>query len=107
MQIGSLRHRIALESFTTSSDGMGGGTATWATEVLNLPAAIWPTSAKEQRQAAAPTMSISHQIRIRYYEGISAAWRVKFGTRYFSITSIVDFEERHIYMDLLCREVLT
>jgi SPP1 family predicted phage head-tail adaptor len=82
-----------------------GGTTNVYTAEDTVYAAIWPTSAKEQKQAAAPQMTITHQIRIRYYEGLSASWRIKYGTRYFSIVSIIDFEERRIYMDLLCREV--
>jgi SPP1 family predicted phage head-tail adaptor len=85
---------------------MGGSAQVWSTQDT-ISGTLWPTSAKEQKQAASPTMSITHQIRIRYYEGIKGSWRIKKGTRYFSIVSIVDFEERHIYMDLLCREVLT
>jgi SPP1 family predicted phage head-tail adaptor len=84
---------------------MGGVDSVWAT-VATVRAAIWPTSAKEQKEAAAPVMTMTHQIRIRYYSGLLASYRVKFGTRYFSIVSIVDREERHVQMDLLCREVV-
>jgi SPP1 family predicted phage head-tail adaptor len=84
---------------------MGGTVDVWAT-VATVRAAIWPVSVSEQRRAAAPTAVGTHQIRIRYYAGLSAAWRVKFGTRYFSIVSVVDKEERHVQMNLLCKEVL-
>jgi len=100
-----LPHSIELQSYTSTPDGMGGETSVWATE-KTVWAAIWPVSVSEQRRAAAPTAVGTHQIRIRYYAGLSAAWRVKFGTRYFSIVSVVDKEERHVQMDLLCREVM-
>ena len=77
----------------------------WAT-VATVRAGIWPVSVAEQRRAAAPTAVGTHQIRLRYYAGLSAAWRVKFSDRYFSIVSIVDKEERHVQMDLLCKEVI-
>jgi SPP1 family predicted phage head-tail adaptor len=83
-----------------------GGTVDVFSTVATIRAGIWPVSVSEQRRAAAPTAVGTHQIRIRYYAGLSAAWRVKFGARYFSIVSVVDKEERHVQMDLLCREVM-
>lgn len=106
MRSGDLRHTIELQSYTSTPDGMGGETASWSTEAT-VRAAIWPVSVNEQLRAAAPTAVGTHKIRIRYYSGLSAAWRVKFGTRYFSIVSVVDANEKHEQIDLLCREVLS
>jgi len=105
MRSGDLRHSIELQSATAVSDGMGGETLTWSTQAT-VRAAIWHGSATEQTRAAAPTMTITHTIRIRYYAGIGASWRIKFGTRYFSIGAIFDKDEKHVQMDLLCKEVL-
>lgn len=105
MRPGDLRHSIELQAATNVADGMGGVTSTWATQAA-VRSAIWPTSATEQKRAGAPTMTITHTIRIRHYAGLLASWRVKFGTRYFSIVSIVDENEKHVQMDLLCREVV-
>lgn len=105
MNSGALRHSIELQSFTSTPDGMGGFTRAWAT-AATIRAAIWPTSAVEQKRADAPTMAVTHTIRIRSYSGMSASWRVKFGTRYFSIVSIIDKDEKRVQMDLLCREVM-
>jgi SPP1 family predicted phage head-tail adaptor len=102
---GIYEHTIELQSSTFVSDGMGGSSSTWATET-RVRAAIWPTSVTEQIRAASPAMVGTHKIRIRYYDGIKASWRVLFGTRYFSIVAIVDKDEKHVQMDLLCREVL-
>ena len=105
MNAGAMRHQIELQSFTSTPDGMGGTVDVFST-VDTVWAAIWPTSASEHKKAASPTMVASHQVRIRYYAGLSAAWRLKLGSRYFSIVSIIDKEERHVQMDLLCNEVL-
>ena len=106
MRSGDLRHSIELQSYTSTPNGMGGFLQSWST-TATVWAAIWPTSASEQKKAAAPTMVATHQIRIRYYPGLSAAWRVRFGLRYFSIVSIVNHEEHNVQVDLLCREVVT
>ena len=75
MNSGALRHSVELQSSSSVPDGMGGETTSWAT-VATVRAAIWPTSAKEQKQAATPTMVATHQVRIRFYSGIQAEWRV-------------------------------
>jgi len=105
MRSGDLRHSVDLQSTASVPDGMGGDTLTWSTQAT-VRAAIWPVSVKEQVRAGAETMVGTHNVRIRYLPGVSAAWRVKFGARYFSIVSIVDHEERNVQMDLLCREVM-
>jgi SPP1 family predicted phage head-tail adaptor len=84
---------------------MGGESLVWSTQGT-VRAALWPVSANEKIRAASPTMTLTHRIRIRYYSGIGPDWRVKFGSRYFSIESIINHEERGVQMDLLCREVV-
>jgi len=84
---------------------MGGEQTSWNTEDT-VRAAIWPASAAEQLKAGAQTMTATHRIQIRYYDGLAPSWRVKFGTRYFSIVSIIDKDEKHVQMDLICREVV-
>jgi len=106
LRIGGLRHRVELQAFTSVSDGMGGQTNTWTTEDA-VRAAIWPVSAAEQVRAGAQAMTATHRIQIRYYDGLKPSWRVKFGSRYFSIVSIIDKDEKHAQVDLLCREVIS
>jgi len=105
LRIGDLRHKIELQSFTSVSDGMGGFTKTWA-RVAFVRAAIWPIPAKEQILAASPTMIGTHRVRIRYYGDLTPAWRILFGTRYFSIVSIINPNEKNQMQELLCKEVL-
>lgn len=103
MRIGDLRHQITLQAPTRIADGMGGFTVAWV-DMATVWAAIWPVSATEQIQAAQPVMTVSHRIRMRYLAGVKAAWRVKFGNRYFNIVSIVNPNERNQMLDLLCKE---
>lgn len=103
MQIGSMNNRIAIQAYTSVADGMGGFTNTYATW-KTVWAAIWPNSAKDVIQANAPTMVVSHRIRIRYLSGLTTKHRVLFGTRYFSIVSIINPSEKGEWMDLLCKE---
>jgi len=104
-QTGALKEIITIESKTDVADGMGGFTS-WATRsgMGAVPAALWPVKAVETEQNMAIVMNVSHQIRIRYRAGILPADRVKYGTRYFNIISILNKEERGVYLDLMCKE---
>jgi len=104
MPIGDLNKLISIIGTTRISDDMGGFIETDTTIASNIWAAIWPISASEQVQAMSTTMTISHRIRIRYRSVLKSFWRIKFGTRYFSIVSIVNPSERNEWLDLMCKE---
>lgn len=103
MGIGDLNKRMSIQSPTQTADGMGGWTTTYAT-VATVWAAVWPTSAKETLKAGQTSMEITHRIRIRYRAGVDPSYRILFGTRYFSIMSIINVGERGEWLELLCKE---
>lgn len=102
--IGDLNKRIDLIATTKVGDGMGGFTETDITVASSIPAAIWPTSAKDITAMNSTTMIISHRVRIRYRSVLRSSWRLKFGNRYFAIVSIIDPNEEHKMLDLMCKE---
>jgi len=106
MQAGSLRHRIEIQHRTEASDGIGGKTTTW-TRYCYARAGIWPLKASEALEAMRLEHRITHRIRIRYISGIEASMRIKFGTRYFDIVSIINREERNKELDLMATEGTT
>ena len=103
MNIGSLNKRIELQSQTRTADGMGGWTTVWATSATVF-AAIWPTSANETVEANAPSMVVSHKIRIRYLSTLKASWRVKHGTKYYAIVAIINPSTGNRYLDIMAKE---
>lgn len=105
MKIAELRHQITIQEKVQTADGMGGFTETLTT-VHETWAAIWPVSAKEIRENMRVEANISHNIRIRYRSGISHAMTVLFGARTFEIKGIINFEERNIWLDMVCNERL-
>lgn len=102
-KIGSLNKRITLQYQTKTADGLGGFTVVW-NDAATVWAGIWPVSAGEQVRAQATTMIISHRIRIRYRSAFKSSYRIKFGTRYFSIVSIINPNECGEWLDLMCKE---
>ena len=103
--IGDLNKRIILQYETKVSDSMGGFTSTWV-DAATVWAAIWPTSAAELVQSMQTDMVISHRIRIRFRSVLRPSWRIKFGTRYFNIVSIINPNEKNEYLDIMAREAV-
>jgi SPP1 family predicted phage head-tail adaptor len=104
MRIGELNKLVTIQYQTKATDSMGGFTVTWA-DLGTVWAAIWPVSAKETVQAGQNIMAITARVRIRYRSGFKPDWRIKYGDKYFSISSIINPEMRNEWLDLLCREV--
>lgn len=103
MRLGDLNKRIALEYQTRTADGMGGAVSTWV-EAETVWAAVWPTAAKEAVEGGQTVQTITHRIRIRGREDVRASWRIRYGTRYFAIVSLINPNEQGRWLDILCRE---
>ena len=103
---GALRHRIAIEADSVTSDGGGGLDKPWATPttVAKVWAAIQPLRGAERLKAQQLEESITHKITIRYRTGISPSQRVNFKGRIFNIRSVINVEERNRWLELLCEE---
>lgn len=108
MRAGQLRHRIAIQVQTDTTDNMGGFTVAWA-DVAGLdsvPAAIWDLKSTERIDAMKLEEQITHRIRIRYRSGITTKHRIYWEqkSKTFNIISIINPDQRDIYLDMLCTE---
>lgn len=104
MKAGDLKNSIELQSQVRTPDGLGGFYSTWLT-TCTIWAAIWPVSAKETIEGARPVSAITHRIRIRYRHGVKTSQRIKFGSKYFSIESVINPNTDYKALDLMAREV--
>ena len=109
MRAGNLRHRLTIQKPTEVSDGMGGVTTTWST-LITIWGAIWPLRGQEYMSAMQTTSEVTHKIRIRQLptnkrSDFSSKCRILFGSRYFEIESIINPDERDIYLELMCKEI--
>jgi SPP1 family predicted phage head-tail adaptor len=103
MRGGDLRHKIYFQDKSASSDGMGGSTWTWS-DSFAAWAGIWPVSANEVIKNEALEHQITHRIRVRYESRIEPKLRIRFGSRYFEIVSIINPNERGIVLDIMATE---
>ena len=105
MRAGRLRHQVAIQTATTAQDAYGQPVKTWAT-TATVWGAVEPIGGKEAYRAQAERADLSHLVVIRYRSGVTPMTRILFGTRTMDIESVVDPEERHRELHLLCREVV-
>lgn len=103
MYAGGMRHWISLQSPSETRDVYGGVTVSWTTQ-LKTWAEIDPPKGREYFAAGQKQAEITTRVRIRYCSCADNDWRVKFGTRYFDINSIIDSDERHVEQILMCTE---
>lgn len=108
IKAGELRHRIQIQTFTESQNASGetirlwppsGGTSTptWAS--------VAPLQGVEKLAAMQVNASATHQVKMRYHEGLNAANRIVFNNRIFDINSVLDTLERRIEHVCVCQEL--
>ena len=106
---GKMRHRIAFQSFTGAVDSFGDpqhdDDAQWKDEAT-LWAAIDPVSGKELYVVQQSQSEVTHKVRCRYRASLTTAMRIKYGSRKFKILSIIDWEERHESLLIMCKELV-
>ena len=104
MKAGRLRHKVLIESETITQDAYGAPTRTWAT-FATVWASVMPLSGREYFEAGKTMSDVSTRIQIRYGTGITPQMRVKFGTRIYSIVSVINMDERNKEIELFCKEI--
>jgi len=106
MNAGKLNKRIRIEQQAANSpakDEFGAPSYSWGL-FKEVWAEITPVSGREfwaQQQAQS---EITHRIRIRYLSGVLATMRITFGSRIFAIKHIIDTNERHRELVIMCVE---
>jgi len=104
MNPGELRHRITIQQLSSSQDTYGENVDTWV-DVATVYAAVNPISGRELFAAEKENSEITHRVKIRYRSGITPDMRVLFEGREFSIMYVIDYKERHIELQLMCKEM--
>lgn len=100
---GRLRHRITIQSATEAQDAHGGTTRTWA-DVATVWGSIEPLRGREFMNAQQLQSEVTHRVQLRYYAGVTTAYRLRFGTRLFNIVSVLNPSERNIELEIMAVE---
>lgn len=102
---GEFRHTITFQESSGTQDDYGELIDDWK-DVITVKAAIYPISGKEFYAAETVNSEVTHKINMRYKPGLKPSMRVKFKDRYFNIISIINFQERNVELQLMCKELI-
>ena len=102
--VGALRRRLTLEAPVETADDIGGVTRSFSA-LANVWGEISPSTGQRLFVAQRAEEDISHLIRIRWRDGMSAKLRLRLGPRIFQIRAAFDPDERRRYLHCLCREI--
>jgi SPP1 family predicted phage head-tail adaptor len=102
---GEFRHVIQFQEQSEEQNSYGENNDNWV-DVMKTRAGIYPMSGKEFFAAETVSSEVSHKVNMRYLPGITPDMRILFGDRIFSIISVINFQEKNIELQLLCKEVI-
>jgi SPP1 family predicted phage head-tail adaptor len=105
---GEFRHVITFQKKAMTQNSFGEVIVSddeWM-DVKTVRAGIYPISGSEFFAAETYNSEVSHKVNLRYIPGITPDMRVQFKDRAFRIISIVNFQERNIMLQLLCKELI-
>lgn len=88
VQAGKLRHRLALQTRTTTRGPQGQVIETWTTESTRW-AAIEPLAGRELIQAQQTQARVTHKITLRYYDGLTTEYRGLKGSKVYHFESVL------------------
>lgn len=99
--------RIILQNKSSDyeTDEEGNPLEPWQ-DVVKVWATVNPLRGREFWQAASVNAENTIRVEIRYRKGITSNMRILYGERILEITNVIDVEEKHKEMHLMCKEVL-
>lgn len=103
MRSGRLRFKVKIEKNTPVHASPGVDTPSWST-FATVWADIQPLTGKEFFTGAELQAEVSHQIRIRYLDGVTSKMRVVYNSRIFEIEAVINRDERNKETVLACIE---
>jgi SPP1 family predicted phage head-tail adaptor len=103
MRAGALRHRVSIQSESSTLDSYGEPTSGWSTDTT-VSASIDSVSGAERDIGEGLAGIVTHRIVMRYNTSVSPKKRLLFGSRVFGIVSVLNFEERNEFFTILCKE---
>lgn len=109
MVTGKLRHSVVIQQLTSGSSATGSrgqSLRTWA-DKETVQASIEPLNGREATIAKAVIATATHKVKMYYTAYAVVKSRVKFGSRYLNVESVLNEDERNKHLTLLCTEEIT
>jgi len=102
---GNRRHRVELQSPTTSRNAIGEAIETFSTYTTVWASVLAYGNAGEETEASAPRGRQSYRINIRYNSAVDLTHQVIFDSRTFEINAIDNHLELNKELTLDCTEL--
>lgn len=109
MRAGRLRHQVTIQQLVAGSPGQqlnGEPDESWTAYLTDVWASIEPLRGRELFAAQEHHSEITTRIELRYRPGVTAKMRVLHGSTVYNILAVLDPEQRHIKLQLLCSDGL-
>ena len=90
---GVLRHRIAVQTEANARDENGGVVKSWNTAATRW-GRIRPLSGRELTAAQQVDSRVTHEITLRFYDGLSPLFRLSHDSRIYNIVSVRNIDQR-------------
>lgn len=105
MEAGKLRNRITFQRNTPTANSIGEYVDTYS-DYVTVWGEIQPNNGQRFFQSLQANSKVKGVIRIRYRSDILSDMRIKFGSRYFYIDSIVNRNEANEELNIYYKEDL-
>ena len=102
-RLGALRHRVTIEEPVRTADEGGGADIAWS-PVAIVWAEVAPKTGREVFESDQLGGRITHDVRMRYRQGISAKMRFVHQGRIFDIRHVASPSERREWLICACEE---
>jgi head-tail adaptor len=103
-----LREWVALFLPELTSDGQGGYRETVPVGLIDdIPAAVRDASTRTVFASEQTAQRLRYAITIRWMDGITGAYRIRWAGRYLNIETVKDVEQRNAWLELECTQTET
>lgn len=99
------RHRVTIQEYVTTRNDWNEPVQTWV-DWMQVWVSIEPISGREYWAKHQTQSAVTHRVRMHYVPGVKPTMRILHGERVFDIESVIDWEERNEYLQLMCKEVV-
>lgn len=105
MRAGALKHQINIQFKTETQNAHGEAIPSWTTG-YTCYAAIKALNGKEYFGSAEIQAEATHEITIRYVNGVTPAKRILYGTRVFDILAVNEDFDKNKMLVIIAKERL-
>lgn len=103
---GMLRSSLIVEAMTLVRQPDFTNKAVWTPAALPWRVSIRQLNGREQAEAQQMKATATHEVKGRYYPGLTSQDRLVLGGRKFNIVSVDNVDEANVNHALRCREVI-